>query len=679
MKHQPLHSFSILITFASLTITPVLCPTLVMLFSGICPEVWADTVEEEITPEELFFMKIPIVVTAARKEQSQFETAAATYVITAEDIRRSGMTTIPELLRMVPGLNVGQVDANKWAVSARGFRRRFSDKLLVMIDGRSVYTPLFSGVFWDVQDTLLEDVERIEVIRGPGGTLWGANAVNGVINIITKHAKDTQGGLVHAGTGDQEQGFGALRYGLKMGNDVYLRAYTKYFNRDDFVGGHDQWQAQRGGFRMDWDISYQDALTLMGDAYDGSSAQSVFRASLSPPETLQVNDTEDVHGGNVLLRWQRRPSEESDITLQAYFDNAERERETLDQRIDTYDLDFQHRFTLGDRQEITWGMGYRLVSDELKNSFNISFDPDKRQTQLFSVFLQDQITIMENLWLTLGSKFEHNDFTGFEIQPSARFLWHPLPRHALWGAVSRAVRTPSRSQEDIRLNVAAFPDRRGIPNVIAVLGNDSLQSEDLLAFEIGYRHQLTQRLSLDVTGFHNTYDDLGTTEPGVPFSETEPSPPHRVFPSVLDNLLHGETNGIEIAADWQAMRNWRLSPSYTWLNMSLHTDSKSEDTGRGGLVEGSSPEHQFQIRSYLDLPYNLEQDTALYYVSRLHSIDVSSYIRLDMRLGWHPRNNLELSLSLQNLLESQHQEDNTIDIVGSEVPRSVYAKITLKF
>ncbi|HHT9125876.1 MAG TPA: TonB-dependent receptor plug domain-containing protein [Candidatus Brocadiia bacterium] len=652
---------------------------IIMLFSGICLEVWADTleIEKEMPVEELFFMEIPIVVTAARKEQSQFETASATYVITAEDIRRSGATTIPELLRMVPGLNVAQISASEWAISSRGFLflKRFSGELLVMIDGRSVYTPLFAGVYWDVQDTLLEDIERIEVVRGPGGTLWGANAVNGVINIITKSAKDTQGGLFHAGYGDREEGFGAVRYGLEMGNDVYLRAYAKYFNRDDFVGGNDQWQAQRGGFRLDWDISYQDALTVMGDYYDGRADQTVSLTSLSPPAVLLTDDTRDLHGGNVLLRWQRRPSEESDIILQAYFDNAEREEKTLDQRIDTYDLDFQHRFLLGERQEITWGMGYRLVADKLRGSFDISLDPEERQTQLFSTFLQDQITVMENLWLTLGSKFEHNDFTGFEIQPSGRFLWQPLPRHALWGAISRAVRTSSRADNNIRTNLAAFPGGGGVPALVSVFGNDGTESVDLLAYEIGYRYQFSQRLSLDVTGFYNIYDNLFTVEPGVPVFEIEPSPPHLLIPSFLDNLMDGETYGVETAANWQAMRNWRLSSSFTQLNMQLHLDSDSKDGNRDALVEGANPEHQFQIRSYLNLPYNLEQDTAVYYVSRLYKPEVSGYTRMDMRLGWHPRNNLELSLSLQNLLDNHHPEFSDV----SEVPRSVYAKITFKW
>lgn len=651
-----------------------------LLIMRICLNVFADFpgTKKEITEEDLFFMEIPIVITATKKEQKQFETAAATYVITKEDIRRSGATTIPELLRMVPGLNVAHIDANKWAISSRGFNGRFANKLLVMIDGRSVYTPLFSGVYWDVQDTLLQDIDRIEVIRGPGSILWGANAVNGVINIITKHAKDSQGGLVHAGTGDREHGLGALRYGDKLGKDAYFRVYAKYFNRDDFVeDAHDRWQALRGGLRLDWDISENNTLTVLGDLYDGESDQNLFVTSLSPPANLQVADTENVNGGNMLVRWKYQLPNETDMVLQAYVNNAERDNEVLDQRINTYDIDFMHRFPWGNLQEITWGLGYRLVKDKLHSTFTVSFDREGRYKQIFSAFLQDEIKLRENLRFYVGSKFEHNDYSGFEIQPGARFLWQPAQRHVLWGAVSRAVRTPSRSNSDIRINAAVFPGFGGLSSVLAFFGDLDFESEDLLAYEIGYRHKLTKNISIDLTAFYNQYDDLLSSETEIPFFETTPLSTHLILPTRFDNLLDGETYGIEVSVNWQITKKWKLSPSYTFLDMEMHTDSASNDINRADSIEKSNPEHQFQIHSYLDLPYNLELDTALYYVSELHNIDVSSYTRLDMRLGWLPRDDLELSLSVQNLLDGRHLEFPVVeDVAGSEVPRSFSVGIT---
>jgi len=635
--------------------------------------------ENTLAEEDLIFMEVPTVTTAAKKEQKQPETAAATYVITKEDIRRSGATTIPELLRMVPGLDVAQIDANKWAVSARGFNGSFTNELLVLIDGRSVYTPLFSGVYWDVQDTLLEDIERIEILRGPGGALWGANAVNGVINIITKSAKDTRGGLATAGTGSQERGFGSLRYGVKAGENVYFRTYAKYFNRDDFVEGHDQWNSQRGGFRMDWDVSLRDTLTVLGDVYDGDADQILKTTSLSPPGSLQSTGTIDYNGGNTLLRWQRRLSKESDFTLQTFFDNAERDDQVLFQRINTYDVDFQHRFPLATNQEIIWGAGYRLIGDRLGDSFTVSFDPDNKYNQVGSVFLQDEIALRDDMRLTLGTKLEHNDYTGFEIQPNARFLWKFKENQSLWSAVSRAVRTPSRSYSDIRINTAAFTDSRDGENLVAIFGNPGLQSEDLIAYEIGYRNQINRAISLDIATFYNVYDNLVTLESGVPVYEMEQTSPHLLFPLYMEDLMEGRTYGVEMNANWQAVRCLRLSPGYTWLQMNMRPKAESNDTRSGNKMEGSSPEHQLQLRSYLNLPHNLEYDTAAYYVTGLDSLDVPSYLRLDMRLGWRPRKNLELSLSAQNLLDGSHEEFAADDVVESKVPRSIYAKIEWRF
>ncbi len=454
----------------------------------------------DLSLEELMELK---VTSLAKKPVSLARSPAALTVITAEEIRRSGLTTIPEVLRLVPGIDVAQIDANKWAISSRGFNGRFANKLLVLIDGRTVYSPVFTGVYWDVQDMLLEDIERIEVIRGPGGTLWGANAVNGIVNIITKHAKDTQGGLAQAGAGDQERGLGALRYGGKMGEDVHYRFSGKYFSRDDFVtaredDAHDQWHMVRGTFRLDWDTSERDELMLQGAIYDGEADETGILTSLTPPSVLSATDTTELSGGHALLRFTHRQSDASEWVVQAYFDRAERFDDALGPiDVDTYDLDFQHRFPTGEHHELTWGLGYRRVEDDLPDAFTVSFDPLSRGVDLWSAFVQDEIILMEDLRLTLGSKFEHNDYSGFEFQPSARALWEVRPQHILWGAVSRAVRTPSRAESDFRVNVAASPGPVS-PVLVSILGNPDVEAEELFAYELGYRGWLTSQMYIDL-------------------------------------------------------------------------------------------------------------------------------------------------------------------------------------
>ena len=450
---------------------------------------------KELSLEEL--MDIEVTSVSKRPERLS-ETASAIQVITQEDIRRSGATRLPEALRLASNLEVAQIDSRRWAISARGFNSPFSNKLLVLIDGRTVYTPLFAGVFWDVQDTLLEDIDRIEVISGPGATLWGANAVNGVINIITKDAKDTQGTLLAGGGGTELRGFGGVRYGGAVAPNFRYRIYGKYFDRDGTVlpdgrDASDDWHQGQGGFRMDWDASESDVFTVQGDGYDGRISQA-------------GADAIDVSGANVIGRWSHTFYEGSELTLQLYYDRTHRDIPgEVSEDLDTYDVDFQHRFPLGERHDIVWGLGYRLIEDDVGNSPAVAFLPPQVSRQWFSGFVQDEIALVKDrVHLTLGTKIEHNDYTGFEFQPSGRLAWRLSEQQILWSAISRAVRTPSRIDRELFLRVDD-PDLR-------IDGGPDFESEELLAYELGYRVQPFSRLGLSLAAYYNDYDDLRSRE-----------------------------------------------------------------------------------------------------------------------------------------------------------------------
>lgn len=653
----------------------------ILLCSLVMRVCWAAELPED---ERIVYLKklsledlLGIEVTSvAKKRERLSDAAAAIFVITNEDIRRSGATSIPEALRMVPGLQVARIDSNKWAVTSRGFNGRFANKLLVLIDGRTMYTPLYSGVFWTMQDTLLEDVERIEVIRGPGATLWGANAVNGVINIITKQAMDTLGGLVAAGIGTEERGFANVRYGSNLGDNAYFRVFAKYFDRDNGLeasgqNGGDDSHVLRGGFRIDWQPSDRDSLTFQGDIYKGDAGQRLTVASSAPPYTAQTFDEgTEIGVGNVLTRWTRVFSNSSDMALQLYFERAEREDSLVGILLDTWDLDFQHKFALGARQEIVWGLGYRFVHHDMDNTFNMSFRPPTRDDHLFSAFLQDDIMLVkEKLCLTLGSKLEHNDYTGFENQPNVRLQWTPHERHSVWAALSRAVRTPSRADHDIQIN-QPHPDN--LPVIVSLYGSRDFKSEDLLAYELGYRFQPMDRLSADIAAFYNDYDNLRTIEP-------DPNP--FVPAATAGNKMEGEAYGVELAANWLALDWWRFQAAYTYLQIQLHLDPDSRDTV-SERAEGESPHHQLFLRSSMDLSRDLELDLWVRYVDSLPDLGVRSYVSLDARLGWRPRQDLELSIVGQNLVDSHHSEfgpDAFVKTSPTEVERSVYGKITWSF
>ena len=627
------------------------------------------------------------VTSVSRKPEKLSQSPAAIGVITQDDIRRSGANSIPQALRLAPGLQAAQLDSSEWAISSRGFNDVFANKLLVLQDGRSIYTPLFSGVFWDVQGTLMEDIERIEVIRGPGATLWGANAVNGVINIITRSAKETQGTLLAGGGGSEERAFGAVRYGDRLSEHAFFRVYGTYFNIDesalpDGAGADDAWQLGRWGFRVDWDVSDHDLLTLQGDAYRGEVDQ-VF-GTYDPSDTNNllriVHDEFEVTGGNFLGRWTHWFAEDSDLRVQAYYDRTERDSVLIEEKRDTFDIDFQHRFLLGERHDWVWGAGYRLTADDIRNTETISFDPDHRTLDVVSAFVQDEIVLWaDQLRLTLGSKFEYNDLTGFEVQPGARLLWTPTEHQSAWLSVARAVRTPSRAEADVKLN-RVMP---GAPTVVTTIyGSRQVESEELVAYEIGYRIQPHARVSVDLAAFYNDYDSLRSLEPGPSPTQpvTTPPPPGIPVPLHAANELYGETYGFEAALSVELTSWWRLQPSYTFLEMQLHKRSGSGDL-TSELDEGKSPENQFMLRSSMDLPGRLTLDCLARYVDELPSQGIGSYITLDVRLAWLATPNLQLAVVGQNLLNNQHPEirPSLIATRQTEIERGVYGKISWRF
>ncbi len=634
-----------------------------------------------------------IVFSASRQEQKVSDTAAAVYIITQEDIRRSGATHIPDLLRMVPGLQVAQMDANKWAISSRGFNARFGNKLLVLIDGRSVYTPLFSGVYWDVQNYLLADVERIEIIRGPGSTLWGSNAVNGVINIITKDSKETQGGLLTGKAGDEERAVGAFRYGGKIGKDASYRLYSKGFKHDDSgqvvnsdTNGNDKWRMAQVGMRMDWNVSSANSLMFQGNIYEGDANDLVIDSS-------QPRRNTELSGGHVLGRWKHIFSDTSESTFQMYFDQTFRKTAISREVRNTSDFDFQHKFCLGDRQEFIWGMGYRYVTDDIVGFRDLTYDNDdssmtnSRYDNLLNMFVQDEITLIDDkLRLILGSKVSHNDYTGLEIQPNLRLIWKPAERHSVWATVSRSVRTPNRFEHDSVNNVVTFTTGPSTTSTIQIAGSHDFNSEILTAYELGYRVQPTKRFSFDIATFCNIYDDLQTAEDATPFIDPN-NATNTINPVNFDNKMDGETFGMEILANWNVTDSWKLTAEYTYLQMLLHLDNASNDFGRDlpdvwrdEFTEGESPQNQGSLRSYLNLPYNLEFDTSLYYVDHLASFDVPSYIRLDARLGWQPTESLDVSVGVKNLLDNEHLEIGSSESRNSaEIERGVYFKVDWRF
>ncbi|MDB5865509.1 MAG: TonB-dependent receptor [Betaproteobacteria bacterium] len=603
-----------------------------------------------------------VEVTSVSKRPERLSAAAASiFVISGEDIRRSGATTLPEVLRLAPNLQVAQGHASGYAINARGLNNTAANKLLVLIDGRSVYTSLFSGVFWDVQDVVLEDVERIEVISGPGGTLWGTNAVNGVINVITRSSKDTQGGLAAGGAGNRE--FGAtVRYGGTLGADGSYRVYGKHLDHDGTstasgAGKSDAWHKSQGGFRADWGGA-RDQFTVQGDAYQGSIGQPLPGTVSITGVTLAL-DTISVSGANLLGRWARNLEGGSSLSVQAYFDRTERTvPPTFGEALNTYDLQLQHSLRPLGMHTVTWGAQYRYAMDRVANSAILAFLPARQNQTWLSLFAQDEMALRDDLRLTLGLRIERNDYTGYEFLPSARLAWTVAQDHLLWTAATRTVRAPSRLDRDTFVPATA-------PFLLA--GGPDVRSEIANVYEIGYRGRPADKLSYSVTAYHADYDHLRT-------QEIAPGGASLIFGSGME----GMTGGVEMWGTYQVSRTWRLRGGLTVLNEKLRLKPGSNDVTAPRAQEGLDPERTWIFASSHDLPHRTEFDVRVRHVSELPSVALPAYTAVDIRLGWRVRPDLEFSVSGQNLFGSGHAEF-TDPVNRTEFQRAVFFKVLSRF
>ena len=667
------------IFIASLTFSPVLS--------------WSNTARSdsnEFLDMDISQLMQVTITSVAKREQNLADAAAAVYVITQDEIHRSGVTTVPEALRLAPGLQVARINSNKWAISSRGINGQFSNKLLVLVDGRTVYTPGFSGTYWETQTTLLEDVDRIEVIRGPGATLWGANAVNGVINIITKHSEDTQGGLVKIGAGNIEEVISGLRYGFELGSKTTGRAYVTYNQRDSFdllsdgSDANDDWDNITAGFRFDGTLSGDQSWTLQGDIYSNDANQTIEPFfTPTPPFVTRDQSGIDANGGNILGRWEKKLTKGA-FKAQAYFDYIDRDESYVGQTYKTTDFEFQYERMLGESHNFTLGLGYRHVDSSFENTFRAQIIPDDRDDDLYSGFIQDEITLLpETLWLTLGTKWENNEFTDNEIQPSGRIMWKPNDTQSIWASISRAVRTPSIAETTTNAVVSILPVPSPFPVFLTINGNPEFDSEEVIAYEAGYRWYPKDNLYFDLALFYNDYEDLFDSQFGTT--------PQTAGQLEFINNVDGNSYGFELAANWKPEKWLEFVFTYSYLHLDFN-ESISTNTGFTGqalVLEGSAPEHQVSLRTSLDFLDNWQANLWLRYVSELdlssqaaaaQGIIVDDYVECDLNISWKPTENLELMAVGQNLLNSDKLEFvSEFFNPPTEVERGFYLKALYRF
>lgn len=621
------------------------------------------------------------VTSVSKRSEKASEVAAAIHVITQEDIKNSGATSIPEVLRLAPGIQVARAGAHEWAISARGFNAQFANKLLVLIDGRTVYTPLFSGVFWDVQDTLLEDVDRIEVIRGPGGTIWGANAVNGVINIITKKSEDTQGNFARVLHGNLEHS-SAFRHGGQAGEKTHYRAYGQYKNMEEFDTANgtanDEWKQWRAGMRVDKQLEEYGTVMVDVGGYDSAEDADLTLPSLSSPTLTQfLADEWETQGGHINSQWNHEVGK-NQYSLQAYYDWASRDTFPFSHNTHTVDLDFNHSLSHFEGHELMWGLGYRYINSDIEGTPILNFTPEQREDMLFTAFMQDKIALLpEELFLTLGSKFEHNNYSGYEWQPGARLTWLPTEGQTVWASVTRAVKTPAMGASSQSVSLAAIPSPAGTL-IAKQIGNPRLDSEVLIAYEAGYRVQPTDTTSLDFAVFYNDFKTLVGDSRAAPYVATDSYfGTHLVLPFNVNNSASGETLGFEVAGNWRVNKDWSLNANYSFIDMNLNGGS----TFVSG--EANTPQHQFTVQSHYDIGYGWQFDNIVRYVDELTPSSglINDYVQLDTQISWESDDGLRLSLVGQNLLDGSHPEFSPFLYYGQqvEVPRAVYAKASWQF
>ncbi|GJM20760.1 MAG: TonB-dependent receptor [Planctomycetota bacterium] len=645
------------------------------------PAPWARPDDDEIdltalSLEDLLGVKVT-VTSASKKPQDLRKTPAAIYVLSQEEIRRSGVTSVAEALRLVPGMHVVRNNSHSWGIGPRGFNSGFSNKVLVLVDGRAVYDLLQAGVYWDVQDMILEDIDRIEVIRGPGGAIWGANAMNGVINIITKKAQDTQGSLATLEFGTEDHHIWQARQGGAFEGGGYWRVYAKSMRRDSMEFGGvedlDEWNMRRAGFRADWDENDEgDTFTVQGDVYDGTVHGYNFRAT--PMGNIPLDLSTRVGGFNVLGRWTREVSDENTIQVQSYFARTEREDPLLGEDNNTFDIEFSQHLSGDDLHDWVWGANYRVSQSNYQNSDQFVLEPDPRTKGIVSFFVQDEMTVVDDtFYVTLGSKFENNSFTDWAVQPTARAAWTPTSTETVWAAVSKAVRTPSTIERDGYIASFGLPGfNPGDPDTLfAYVPGPDFDNEELIAYEIGFRSQVTDDFSVDVAAYYNEYDSLGTEELGadIPIDATSV-----LAPFVAENKGSGIGKGVEVSAEWIASESWELEGSYTYLDLALDIDDDSTDFFFPS-IDNNPPQDIFHLRSHHELSDMWELDWLLFYTSALKGQGIDSAYRGDVRVGWHPDEATEIAFGLRNLLH----EGDAESAGGNEIEPEGYVRGTFRF